>query len=220
MARMKRVVVPGYPHHIVQRGVRSMDIFFEEQDRVEYLNILRKQGDRFEVKFLAYCLMTNHLHLLAVPKHSDSLARAIGEAHRLYTRMVNFREGVRGYLFQGRFSSCPVSTDKYLLTAVQYILRNPVKAKMVNYPWEYQWSSARYHCGLTTYDFLVQDNELLSNIDNWQEFLSVDSEMSSVLTQKNRTGRPFGADDFYTVVEKLTGCDTRPSNPGRPVRKR
>ena len=121
MARMKRVVVPGYPHHIVQRGVRSMDIFFEEQDRVEYLNLLRRQGDRFGVQFLTYCLMSNHVHLLAIPKHPDSLARAVGEAHRLYTRMINFRERVRGYLFQGRFSSYPVSTDTYLLSAVQRI---------------------------------------------------------------------------------------------------
>ncbi len=65
MPRMKRVTIPGYPHHIVQRGVRSMDIFFEEQDRVQYLHLLQKQGDRFDVHFLAYCLMTNHVHLLA-----------------------------------------------------------------------------------------------------------------------------------------------------------
>lgn len=146
MARIKRVVVPGYPHHVVQRGVRSMDIFFNEQDRLEYLNLLREQGDRFGVKFLAYCLMTNHVHLLAVPIKPESLAKAIGEAHRLYTRMINFREGVRGYLCQGRFLSCPISTDAYLLTAVQYILRNPVKAAIVQYAWEYQWSSAAYHC--------------------------------------------------------------------------
>ena len=89
MARMKRVVVPGYPHHIVQRGVRSLDIFYKEQDRVEYLSLLQRQGDRFGVKFLTYCLMTNHVHLLAIPKQADSLARALGEVHRLYPRMIN-----------------------------------------------------------------------------------------------------------------------------------
>ena len=219
MARMKRVVVPGYPHHIIQRGVRSMDIFFEDQDRVEYLGLLRRQGDRFGVKFLTYCLMTNHVHLLAVPKETDSLSRAIGEAHRLYTRMINFRERVRGYLFQGRFSSCPVSTNKYLATAIQYILRNPVKSKMVQHPWEYQWSSAGYHCGLVPHDPLVQEDELLSSISNWQDFLSTDSDLNSLLEEKNRTGRPFGSDDFYSVVEKLTGHDTRPGRPGRPTSK-
>ena len=92
--------------------------------------------------------MTNPVHLLAVPERADSLARAIGEAHRLYTRMVNFREGVKGFLFQGRFSSCPVETNNYLIAVIQYILRNPVKAKIVKLPWEYQRSSASYHCGL------------------------------------------------------------------------
>jgi len=219
MARMKRVIVPGYPHHIVQRGVRSLDIFMKDSDRLEYLSLLRGQGDRFGVKFLSYCLMTNHVHLLAVPEKTDSLARAIGEAHRLYTRMINFRERVRGYLFQGRFSSCPVSTDNYLLAAIQYILRNPVKAKMVQHPWNYQWSSAGYHCGLNTHDILIQDDELLSVIDNWKEFLSVDTTLSSLLEEKNRTGRPFGSDEFYTVVEKLTGFNVRPGKPGRPSKK-
>ncbi len=114
-----------------------MDIFLQKDDQEEYLMLLREQGDRFGVKFLSYCLMSNHVHLLAIPEHSDSLARAIGEAHRLYTRMINFREGVRGFLFQGRFSSCPVSTDQYLLAAVRYIERNPVKAKIVSRAWEY-----------------------------------------------------------------------------------
>ncbi len=196
-----------------------MDIFKKDSDRVEYLTFLRSQGDRFGVKFLSYCLMTNHVHLLAVPEKMDSLARAIGEAHRLYTRMINFRERVRGYLFQGRFSSCPVSTDNYLLAAIQYILRNPVKAKMVKHPWDYQWSSAGYHCGQRTDDILVQDDELLSVIDNWKDFLSVDTKLGSLLEEKNRTGRPFGPDDFYTVVEKLTGFNVRPGKPGRPSKK-
>jgi REP-associated tyrosine transposase len=188
MARMRRIIVPGYPHHVVQRGVRSMDIFLKKSDRLEYLHFLRNQGDRFGVKFLSYCLMSNNVHILAVPEKTDSLARAIGEAHRLYTRMINFREGVRGYLFQGRFSSCPVSTDQYLLTAIQYIFRNPVKAKMVQHPWDYQWSSASYHCGLESHNILVQEDELLSVVDNWKHFLSIDSDQSLSLEEKIRTG--------------------------------
>ena len=219
MARMKRVIVPGYPHHVVQRGVRSMDIFFEDEDREEYLRLLREQGDRFGVRFLSYCLMTNHVHLLAVPENADSLARAVGEAHRLYTRMINSREGVKGYLFQGRFSSCPVSTDRYLLATVQYILRNPVLAKMVQYPWDFQWSSAAYHCGLAASDMLVRTDELLSSVGNWKNLLATDSEMSSLLAEKSRTGRPFGPDEFYKTVENLTGIDTRPKAPGRPPKK-
>ncbi len=196
-----------------------MDIFSKQDDRMEYLNLMRKQGDRFGVKFLSYCLMTNHVHLLAIPKNADSLAKAIGEGHRLYTRMINFREGVKGYLFQGRFSSCPISTDNYLCTVIQYILRNPIKAGIVQKPWEYQWSSAAYHCDLVATDPLVQKDDLLSAIDNWQELLSSDSKLSLLLEEKNRTGRPFGPEDFFEEVEKITGIDTRPGVPGRPSRK-
>ncbi len=196
-----------------------MNIFFREQDREEYLKLLREQADRFGVTFLSYCLMKNHVHLLAVPQKTDSLARAIGEAHRLYTRMINFREGVRGFLFQGRFSSCPVDTDNYLLAAVQYIERNPVKAKMVKHAWDYRWSSARIHSGLVSHDPLVKDNELLSGVKNWKEFLNVDSDLLLELEEKNRTGRPFGSTSFFTVIEQITGRNTRPGLPGRPKKK-
>jgi putative transposase len=216
MARMKRIVVPGYPHHIVQRGVRSMDIFFQENDREEYLQLLQGQAQRFGVHFLSYCLMTNHVHLIAIPDKPDSLAKAVGEAHRLYTRMINFREDVRGFLFQGRFSSCPVYTDEYLLAAIRYVERNPVNAKMVRTPWEYQWSSARFHTGLVDHDPLVEKSPLLSGVNDWKNFLTEESDLSPQLQQKNRTGRPFGPESFYTVVEEITGRDVRPGQPGRP----
>ena len=92
MARMARVVLPNYPHHITQRGVRSMEIFHTDDDRHQYLRLIRQQGDRFGLRFVSYCLMSNHVHLVAVPEQEDSLARSIGEGHRLYTRMVNFRQ--------------------------------------------------------------------------------------------------------------------------------
>ena len=105
-----------------------------------------------------------------------SVARAVGEAHCLCTRRINFREGVRDYLFQGRFSSCPVSTDHYLLSVLQYILRNPVKAKMAQHPWEYQWSSAAFHCGHVTHDILVQKDDMSKVVSNLKELLNVDSK--------------------------------------------
>ncbi len=100
MARISRLVVPGYPHHITQRGVRSMDIFNCDEDRHAYIKFMANEGRRFGVRFLAWCLMDNHVHLIAVPSTVTVLARAIGEAHRRYTRMKNFSEGVRDYLFQ------------------------------------------------------------------------------------------------------------------------
>jgi len=90
MGRLARVVLPGVVHHITQRGVRSMDIFFEDEDRKIYISLLKDQGDRVGLKYISYCLMTNHIHLLVIPSVEDSLRRGIGEAHRLYTRHINF----------------------------------------------------------------------------------------------------------------------------------
>lgn len=144
---MARVVIPGLPHHITQRGVRRMNVFFSDEDRTEYLKHLAEQGERFGVTYLAWCLMTNHAHLIAIPEEEQSLARGIGEAHRKYTRYVNFREGWRGYLFQGRFHSFPLEAA-YLLAALRYVLRNPVRAGIARRPWDYPWSSAKWFVGV------------------------------------------------------------------------
>lgn len=149
------MVVPGYPHHVTQRGVRSIPIFGNDDDRRAYLEVMAEQMSRFGVEVLAWCLMTNHTHLVAVPKDQVALARAIGEAHRRYTRMKNFTEGVRGYLFQGRFGSC-VLDERHLLTAARYVELNPVHAGMTKKAEEYPWSSARFHLGLRGKDVLVR----------------------------------------------------------------
>ncbi len=130
--------------------------------------------------------------------------------------MINFRENVRGFLFQGRFSSCPVFTGKYLLASIRYIEQNPTKAKLVKHPWKYKWSSAGFHCGEVRKDPLVQKSSLLSDISNWKRFLSESVHKNSQLKEKIRTGRPFGPDNFYSYVEELTGNDPRPGLPGRP----
>jgi putative transposase len=100
MARMSRAVLPDFPHHITQRGVRSMNLFYAPDDYKAYLELLKEQSERFGVEILSYCLMTNHVHLIVVPKQEDSLAKAIGQTHRLYTRRINFAQKTKGYLFQ------------------------------------------------------------------------------------------------------------------------
>ncbi len=130
--------------------------------------------------------------------------------------MVNFRENVKGYLIQGRFSSCPVYNGEYLFATVRYVEQNPVKAKMATHPCEYPWSSAGFHCGLVDHDPLVSTSSLLSEITDWKTFLSTESNIGAKLEEKNRTGRPFGPENFFTVIEKLIGRDTRKKLPGRP----
>ena len=108
MARLARVVLPGYPHHITQRGNRRQDVFFNESDYEHYLDLLKDWCTREDIEIGAYCLMTNHVHLIAKPNKKSNLGKAIGEVHRRYTRMVNFRENWKGYLWQGRFASYPL----------------------------------------------------------------------------------------------------------------
>jgi len=215
MARFARLVVPGYPHHVTQRGVRSVDIFTDDEDRLAYLDFMKEESHRFGVTFLAWCLMTNHLHLIAIPRAEDSLARAIGEAHRRYTRRKNFVEGVRGYLFQGRFGSC-VLDQRHLLAAGRYVERNPVKAGMAEKATDYRWSSARYNCSLAESDPLIRERTLPAMVDDWFSFLlEEEKDVESKVLQAVRTGRPAGDEAFIEKLESATGRILMPRKPGR-----
>ena len=216
MARISRIVVPGYPHHVTQRGVRSMDVFDSDEDRWAYLGFLSEESNRFGLDILAWCLMTNHVHFVAVPHTESALARGFGEAHRRYTRMKNFAQGVRGYLFQGRFSSS-VLDENHLLAAVRYVELNPTRAGMVKCAWEYPWSSAGFHTGTLEFDPLIKDRTLSGLITDWKDFLT--GEMTREFDQlrmATQTGRPAGDDLFITKIEDLTGRDLSKGMPGRP----
>ncbi|MEW6617838.1 MAG: transposase [bacterium] len=141
MARIARVAVLGVPHHITQRGNRGQQVFFYREDYEYYIELRGEWCNRSGIEIWAYCLMPNHVHLIAVPKIEESFARGIGETHRRYSRMINLREGWRGYLWQGRFASFPMD-GQHLLSAVRYVELNPVRVKMVESAWEYEWSSA------------------------------------------------------------------------------
>lgn len=216
MARLPRLVVPGYPHHLTQRGVRSMVVFNSDDDRISYLSFVADECNRHGVDVLAWCLMTNHVHFIVVPKAEQSLARAFGEAHRRYTRMKNFAEGVRGYLFQGRFSSS-VLDQNHLLAAVRYVELNPVRAGMAQQAGEYAWSSTRFHLGLVKSDPLDTDGNLLGLVINWEEFLRSDDggDIERVVAA-TRTGRPAGDEAFLDKVEAVTGRNMRRKMAGRP----
>src|SRR5208282_3516491 len=170
MPRLARVVVPGLPHHITQRGNRRQQTFFCNEDYRSYLELMGQWCGVHQVAVWAYCLMPNHIHLIAVPQSADGLRRAIGEAHRRYTRMVNFREGWRGHLWQGRFASF-VLDEPYLLTAARYVELNPVRAGLINSPSRYPWSSAGAHVRGRD-DALVKVAPLLQLATNWRRFLT------------------------------------------------
>ncbi len=215
MARIARVTVPGIPHHITQRGNRRQSVFFSEADRRLYLRLLQEQGDRFGITFWAYCLMDNHVHLVAVPENENSFARGLGEVHRRYTSIVNYREGWTGFLWQGRYSSFPLD-EKYLLAAVRYVELNPVRAGMVERASDYPWSSAKAHV-LKQKDPLLSENFLNDEIRDWSDYL-LESEEKQLLERfdlHGRTGRPLGEESFVGRLEQQTGRILRPKRVGR-----
>jgi putative transposase len=130
MPRIARVVVPGCPHHVTQRGNRREDVFFADEDRRVYLSLLGQYAVKHGLAVQAYCLMTDHVHLVVVPKTSRSLSGALKPLHTRYTQHVNRRAAVSGRLWQGRFYSCPLD-EQHVWTAVRYVERNPVRAGMV-----------------------------------------------------------------------------------------
>ena len=218
MARLARVVVPGMPHHVTQRGNRRQETFFGDEDYAAYLDLMRDRCREEGVAIWAYCLMPNHVHLIAVPETEQSLRRGIGEAHRRYTRRINFREKWRGYLWQGRFASF-VMDEPYLLAAARYVESNPVRAKLVADAADWPWSSAKAHLSARD-DRLVQVAPMLDMVNDWRAFLdsSMPEEELRNLRNHARTGRPLGNATFVDRLEKLVGRVLSPGKPGRKPR--
>lgn len=213
MARIARVIAPGIPHHVTQRGNRRQQTFFCDEDYQAYLVLMSEWCIKYRVEIWAWCLMPNHVHLIAVPETEDGLARAIGEAHRRYTRKINFREGWRGHLWQERFASFPMD-ESYLLAAARYVEMNPVAAGLVQHPTDYLWSSARAHLDGTD-DLLVKVGALLEIAGNWSSFLSLaDDDELATFKKHERTGRPLGKETFIDQIEKIAGRLLRPQKPG------
>jgi len=214
MARIARVVVPDLPHHVVQRGNRRQQVFFSDDDRRAYLDYLRIYAKPAGIHFWGYCLMDNHVHIIAVPDKEENLARGFSEAHRRYTRMINFREEWRGCLWEGRFKSYPLNLA-HLYAAIRYIERNPVRAKIVENAWDYPWSSARAHV-FKQKDHLLEDNFMVSEIKDWRLFLSEEDKQADINLLKTHvnTGRPLGDSQFIEEIEKLTGRVLHKQKPG------
>jgi len=219
MARLARVVVPGVPHHVTQRGNRRQETFFGEADYAAYLSLLSEWCGRCGVAVWAYCLMPNHVHLIVVPKTEEALAQAVGRTHFRYTQYIN-RFGKRsGHLWQGRFYSCALDTRHFWL-AMKYIELNPVRARLCRKPWRYEWSSAAAHVDEQA------ESEIL-NLRKWYRRMSAeqwraklaegltDAEMER-LRLRTHTGRPLGSDSFLSKLETALGRRVRPLPGGRP----
>ena len=214
MSRIARVVVPEVPHHITQRGNRRLQTFFCDKEYVAYRDLMSQWCTHWDVEVWAYCLMPNHVHLIAVPPSEKALSQAIGEAHRRYTRRVNFRKGWRGHLWQGRFASFPMDKT-HLYLAARYVELNPVRAKLVKKPHEYRWSSAYAHIAGRD-DRLVHVSPLLEMFGKWDDFLSrgLSDEEIEEFQYHERTGRPLGTDSFIARLENVLGRILHKQKPG------
>lgn len=211
MPRIARVIVPNIAHHIIQRGNRKQKVFFSDKDKFIYLKFLKEQSQQYNLEIWAYCLMDNHVHLIAVPKSIESF-KAIAETHRRYTHTVNLREGWRGYLWQGRFISFPMD-EKYCYQAIKYVENNPVRSGMVQWAENYRFSSARYHVYGKT-DPLVTRCFWKDTIKDWKKYLREDITQIDQLRGHIKTGRPLGSEEFIINIENSLNRTLRKQKPG------
>ena len=215
MARFRRLVVPGLPHHVTQRGVRRQTTFFDDLDYRRYLEIATALLPDSALQIWAYCLMPNHIHAVVVPQQPDALARYFGSLHKKYAQITNFRYEWSGHLWQNRFYSV-VMDEKHTLTALRYVERNPVRLGIARYPQDWPWSSARGNLQ-TLNDPLIPGRPALSVMPNWSDYVSMpetDDDLKS-LRKVTGTGRPCGDDGFIEKLEAASGRTIRKRAAGR-----
>jgi|WetSurMetagenome_2_1015567.scaffolds.fasta_scaffold03221_3 putative transposase len=220
MTRVARVVVPGIPHHLTQRGNRRANVFFSDNDRQRYLQLLLQYSRKYGLETLAYCLMTNRIHLICVPENEKSLSLTLKPVNMRYAQHVNWTLGSCGRLWQGRFYSC-VLDDDHLWAAIRYVEQNPVRARMVRRAEDYAWSSAAAHCGLRQDSVLSPLSEgcLVASAD-WSVWLAEgdQAEMLATLRLHTRTGRPAGGKHFIAALESKPGRTLQAKPIGRPLK--
>jgi putative transposase len=208
MSRFARIVLSDVPVHVVHRGNRRSPVFLEDADRSSYLEHLMVACNKYQVDLWAYCLMTNHVHLLVVPRRRLALARTIRAAHQGHALRLNRRMEQTGHLWENRYYST-VLDERHLWAAVRYIERNPVRAGMVECAELYSWSSARAHCGGGPDPYLSGARPFPGPVENWSEWLGRehegDVEGMASLRQNSRTGWPSGSPDFIDRLATQLG---------------
>jgi REP-associated tyrosine transposase len=219
MPRVARIVVPGEPHHITQRGNNHQDVFYTDDDRRMYLELLKKQSKKYGLIIHGYCLMSNHVHIVATPKDPVTLARAVGLSNLMYTQYINRLYSRIGHLWQNRFYSCVLDSEHFY-KALRYVERNPVRAGIVGQAWDYPWSSALVHIGAEE-NFDLLDLKLwrdMSSTKNWQELLLAPDPKDELTTFKShtRSGHPLVNEAKLKLLELRLGRSLRPNIGGRP----
>jgi putative transposase len=218
MARLPRVVVVDVPHHVTQRGNARQVILANDADRLTYLELLRHFAEIGHLSLLGYCLMSNHVHLIAVPRSPQALAQTLKHTHGRYASYWNARHSSTGHVWQGRFYSCPLD-DHHLWAALRYTELNPVRAGLVVAAQQWKWSSAAAHCGADTDAMLDMVRwRRRWTVPEWRIYLTAEESPIDLtaLRQCTHTGRPLGTPDFVADLEKSTLRLLAPRKGGRP----
>ena len=226
MARLPRLTLPGYPHHIIQRGNNRQPIFAANADYQVLLDLLDENARKFEVAIHAYVLMTNHFHLLATPQTADGLPQMMQAVGRRYVRYFNDRQKRSGTLWEGRYRSTLIQTDRYLLACMAYIDLNPVRAGLVAQARDYPWSSHAHYIGQHL-DKLVTPHPLYWELGNtpfareaayadWVQ-TGISSVQQQALTDAALSGWALGEPDFVADLQKRTARRVAKSSAGRPL---
>jgi putative transposase len=222
MARLSRVIAVDVPHHVTQRGNARRFILDSDADRLVYWQLLQSYCQLHHLSLLGYCLMSNHVHLIVIPRRPDSIALTLKHTHGRYAAYFNTRHLSSGHVWQGRYYSCPLDPP-HLWAALRYTELNPVRAGLVAEPEEYPWSSAALHCGRTATDTVVDLEPWREgwNSDGWSEYLKGrdDAEEAEVIRRNTHTGRPLGTPAFVSGLEKALGRRLRPEKGGRPPKE-
>lgn len=225
MARLPRLTVPGYPHHIIQRGNNRQPICLTSGDYETFLATLAETARKFSVAVHSYVLMTNHVHLLATPEGSDGIPGMMQSLGRSYVRHFNGRHGRTGTLWEGRYKSTVIQAERYLLACMAYIDLNPVRAGMVGNPADYPWSSHGYYIGRRA-DRLVTPHPLYWQLGNtpfsrdaaYAELVNggIDAGTQRALTDSAFSGWALGETDYVAHLQRLTERRVSKGRAGRP----
>lgn len=221
MPRIARTVVPGFPHHVVQRGNNRGDVFLNDEDRAVYLFLLKKYSERWSSAILCYCLMPNHVHLLVRPSLEGSLQKMMQGLTLCYTQHVNRKYRRTGRLWESRYHSCMVDQEEYLWAVTRYIEQNPVRAALAKNAQDYRYSSAPAHFGLVYDPVLGEDLFPEIQRNDYIEFMEsgIPAEQIKEIRQRVSAGRPFGTKKFVTEMERILEKRLAALAHGRPRKK-
>jgi putative transposase len=222
MARLPRVVALQVPHHVTQRGNGRQYILTSSQERQLYLELLREFAELHRLSVMGYCLMSNHVHLIAVPQELESLSHTLKQTHGRYAAYWNTLHHSSGHVWQGRFYSCPLDVE-HLWLALRYTELNPVRAGLVQSAAEWEWSSAAVHGGQRRSDWLAMEVwRAVWDEERWAAFLHRgETETERVAIRRStHTGRPLGSSEFVDRLEQTMQRKLRPERAGRRARPR